>query len=59
MKTMTITLHDTDNCGSSLQAFALQTFLLENGVDNEIIDYVPNYVKNNGSALKSFIKHII
>ncbi len=59
MKTMTITLHDTDNCGSSLQAFALQTFLLDNHIENEIINYVPNYTKNNGNALKYFVKNIV
>ncbi len=59
MKTLTITLHDTDNCGSSLQAFALQTFLLDNHIENEIINYVPSYTKNNGNALKYFVKNII
>ena len=59
MKTLTITLHDTDNCGSSLQAFALQHFLITHGIDNEIIDYVPSYTQNNGSPFKTFIRNII
>lgn len=59
MKTLTITLHDTDNCGSSLQAFSLQKFLLSNGIDNEIIDYVPEYAKNNGSPIKSLLRKLI
>lgn len=59
MKTLTITLHDTDNCGSSLQAFALQHFLITHGIDNEIIDYVPSYTQNNGSTFKTFIRNII
>lgn len=59
MKTLTITLHDTDNCGSSLQSFALQHFLILNEIDNEIIDYVPSYVKNNGSCLKTLIRKTI
>lgn len=59
MKTLTITLHDTDNCGSSLQAFALQHFLITHGIDNEIIDYVPSYTQNNGSPIKTFIRNII
>lgn len=59
MKTLTITLHDTDNCGSSLQAFALQHFLITHGIDNEIIDYVPSYTQNNGNPFKTFIRNII
>ncbi len=59
MKTLTITLHDTDNCGSSLQAFALQHFLITHGIDNEIIDYVPAYTQNNGNPFKTFIRNII
>lgn len=59
MKTLTITLHDTDNCGSSLQAFALQHFLLSQGIENEIINYVPDYVKNNGHGLKTCIRKLV
>lgn len=59
MKTATITLHDTDNCGSSLQAYALQCFLSHNGIENEIIDYVPAYTKNNGHPIKTFVRKII
>ena len=59
MKTLTITLHDTDNCGSSLQAFALQHFLLKNHIENEIIDYVPSYTQNNGNPLRTFIRKIV
>lgn len=59
MKTLTITLHDTDNCGSSLQSFALQKYLLDNGIDNEIIDYVPEYITNNGNKLKTLIRKIV
>lgn len=43
MRTKTITSHDVYNYGASLQAFALQQFLLENGHENEIIDYKPLY----------------
>lgn len=59
MKIATITLHDTDNCGSSLQAYALQYFLLSNGYENEIIDYVPKYTKNNGHPIKTIIRKIL
>ena len=43
MITKTITSHDVYNYGASLQAFSLQQFLLENGYQNEIIDYKPAY----------------
>lgn len=59
MKTLTITLHSIDNCGSCLQAYALQQFLLQSGVENEIIDYRPAYGRNNGKPMKHFIKKIV
>lgn len=45
MNIKTITCHDVYNYGASLQAYALQTFLLENGHNVEIIDYLPKYKK--------------
>jgi len=59
MRTLTITLHDTDNAGSSLQAFALNHFLLNNEIDNKLINYTPKYTYTNGNSLKSFIKTLI
>lgn len=59
MKILTITLHSTSNAGSSLQAYALQKFLLNNGFDTELIDYRPSYVKNDGNRLKTILKRII
>ena len=61
MKTKTITIHALDNCGSCLQAYALQQALLQHGIENEIIDYRPWYSKNNGRPLdwKFFAKRII
>lgn len=44
MKTATITCHDVYNYGASLQAFALQSFQIANGIDNLIIDYKPPYL---------------
>ena len=39
-KTATITFHNSYNCGSMLQALALQKVLLDKyGVDNEILDF--------------------
>ena len=59
MRTATITLHDTNNAGSSLQSYALQHFLLENGIENEIIDYVPRYVETNGRLWKTLARKLI
>lgn len=43
MKILTITSHDVYNYGASLQAYALMTFLKNNGHDVRIIDYHPDY----------------
>lgn len=59
LKILTITLHSTDNPGSSLQAFALQHFLIENKFNTEIIDYRPEYATTNGAKLKTALKKII
>lgn len=44
MKTYTITCHNVYNYGASLQAYALQKYLLSRGVENKIIDYMPDYL---------------
>lgn len=59
MRSLTTTLHAIDNCGSCLQAYALQQHLIALGHQNEIIDYRPDYARNNGNPLKHFIKSII
>ena len=59
MKVLTLTLHYIDNCGSCLQAYALQQFLLSNGYDSELIDYRPQYLIDNGRPFKHFIKKIV
>ena len=41
MKIKTITCHDVNNVGASLQAYALEKYLLMQGHDVEIIDYKP------------------
>lgn len=46
MKIATITCHDVYNYGASLQAYALQNYLQEQGHDVEIIDYKPYYLTN-------------
>ena len=45
MKIKTITCHDVYNYGASLQAYALQQYLLSLGHDVEIIDYKPDYLR--------------
>lgn len=59
MKVLTLTLHYIDNCGSCLQAYALQQFLMQHDYDTELIDYRPGYLINNGRPLKHFIKKIV
>ena len=44
MKIKTITCHNVYNYGASLQAYALQRFLLDSGNEVEIIDYRPAYL---------------
>lgn len=47
-----LTFHDSDNFGSVLQAYALCTFLRENGFDVKIIDYRKKEVKKLYSIFK-------
>lgn len=44
MKIYTLTCHDVYNYGASLQAYALQKYLILQGHDAEIIDYKPDYL---------------
>lgn len=43
----TITCHDVYNCGASLQAYALQEYLTQQGHHVEIIDYKPAYLSGH------------
>ena len=64
MKIKIITCHDVYNHGASLQAYALQTYLVRQGYDVNIIDYKPPYLSghyylwavNNPEYDKPFIK---
>lgn len=49
MKIRTITCHDVDNSGASLQAYALVTYLRQQGHDAAIIDYKPDYLSKHYS----------
>lgn len=42
MKTFTVTIHHSCNYGAILQTYALQQAVLENGVDNEVMEYPYN-----------------
>lgn len=44
MKIYTITCHNVYNYGASLQAYALQQYLLKQGHEAKIIDYRPDYL---------------
>lgn len=47
MKIKTITCHNVYNFGASLQAYALMTYLQNEGYDAEIIDYKPDYLSKH------------
>lgn len=47
MKIKTITCHDVYNHGAALQAYALMTYLSQQGHDVEIINYKPDYLSNH------------
>ena len=47
-KTCTITFHAADNYGAFFQAYALQTFLIEEvGAENDIINFVSAHMKEH------------
>ena len=60
-----ITFHNSYNCGSMLEAYAIQKYLLKRGINNEIVNFSSDgqkelysvYFKNNN--LKNVIKNII
>lgn len=47
MKIKTITCHNVYNAGASLQAYALATYLQNQGHEVEIIDYKPEYLSGH------------
>ena len=51
MKVSTITCHDVYNHGASLQAYALMTYIKNQGNEVEIIDYKPDYLSNHFKLL--------
>lgn len=59
MKIQIITLHCTDNCGSTLQTMALQDYLRNQNNEVEVIDYRPKYLQYNGNVLKTLAKRVL
>lgn len=62
MRINTITCHNCYNAGASLQAYALQTYLKEQGHDVKIIDYLPDYLRHYklfGGVPKRYAKPVI
>lgn len=60
-----ITFHASHNCGSMMQAYALQTILNKRGYDNEIIDFQNEGQKDmyaivhKKKTIKNFIKNLL
>ena len=60
-----ITFHNSYNCGSMLESYAIHKYLLKKGIDNEIInfsnkgqkEFYSTFEKNN--SLKRVIKNLI
>lgn len=61
-KSLTLTTYDVYNYGASLQAYALQQYLISQGLESELINYQPEYLRrkydynwvNPESALSKF-----
>lgn len=56
MRILSITIHRPANCGSALQAFALDKYLNRLGYDAAIIDYIPDYLETEGSRIRNFVR---
>ena len=58
MKIGILTFHRAHNYGAMLQCYALSTYLQDIGYDVQIIDYYPNYFRNEyrDHTLSSFIR---
>ena len=60
-----MTFHASHNCGSFLQSFALQQFLIKNNFDAEIIDYSNDgqqqlyQVVFKNTSIKNILRNII
>ena len=63
-----VTFHQALNYGAKLQAYALQNFLEDNGIDNDIIDYTCHFMYTrlirpirvgNKNKIKSFIRSLV
>ena len=59
MKTLIITLHSINNPGSAFQAYALNRYLTNLNIENEILDYRPAYSKIGKNKIKWLLKVIL
>lgn len=61
IKTYTITLHDINNPGSSLQAYALNRYINTElkEVTNFIIDYQPRYSKIGKNKIRGILRRVL
>lgn len=57
MRIGTITFHKTTNYGATLQAYALQRHLIEQGHEAELIDYLSNTGSN--AARRPFLQRVV
>lgn len=44
-KSLTLTTYDVYNYGASLQAYALQQYLFGKGLESELTNYQPEYLR--------------
>lgn len=65
-KTCTITFHAADNYGAFFQAYALQTFLIEEvGAENDIINFISAHMKEHYkvfrkcNSIKAIVRNLI
>lgn len=59
MKCKLITIHHIHNFGSVFQAYSLQKYLQQQGIDTEVIDYRPAYYDAGRNKLKTMVGKVL
>lgn len=59
MKCSVITIHHIHNFGSVFQAYSLQKYLQQQGIDTEVIDYRPAYYDAGRNKLKTMVGKVL